>query len=118
MLTAILETLLAWLSNPRPLLAPRAPGWARLRAQHLAIHPRCAVCGTTRAVVPHHILPVHLWPDLEMEPSNLISLCEGPGAHHLTFGHLGNWTSYNRDVAEDAALWANKFACRPGVLSK
>jgi len=117
MLAAFLRAL-GRLGASQPLLAPRSPGWAKLRAQHLAKHPRCAVCGTTQDVVPHHILPVHLWPALELDPTNLITLCNGAGGHHLTFGHLGEWTSYNRDVVQDAAVWANKFACRPGVLQQ
>ena len=54
-------------------------------------------------------------PDLELDPRNLLVLCEtehnDPEAnHHLLLGHLGNFKSDNVHVAEDIALFAGMDA--------
>jgi 5-methylcytosine-specific restriction protein A len=73
----------------------------------------CAVCGGKKKLEAHHILPFHLYPARELDPNNLIPLCEGPGNCHLSFGHLHNFSSYNADVVNDAANFAFKIAHRP-----
>jgi hypothetical protein len=62
----------------------------------------------------HHIFPFHYCialgrPDLELDPRNLITLCEDeprrPGQnHHLLVGHLDSFESSNLDVVLDAHL--------------
>lgn len=86
-----------------------------MRARFLADHPSCAVCGGTRKVEVHHRIPFHLRPDLELDPDNLITLCEGcPSAnHHLLYGHLGNYKSFNAQVELDANIWSKKIRTRP-----
>jgi hypothetical protein len=56
----------------------------------------------------HHIIPfqyciVYGRPELEFNPKNLISLCEGPGTndHHVAIGHLGDFQHLNQDVLTD-----------------
>ncbi len=64
----------------------------------------------------HHKLPFHLHPELELEDSNLIPLCEEKedGINcHLAFGHLGNFKSFNKDVEADAGTWNEKIKNRP-----
>jgi hypothetical protein len=46
------------------------------------------------------VIPFHIRPNLELDPSNLITLCRG---HHLYVGHNGNWKLWNPRVREDAA---------------
>lgn len=97
-----------WLSDEELsiLSAPRSAEWRRLRAEHLKKNPLCAVCGNSRNVVPHHIVPFHVDPSRELDPNNLISLCEGETFNcHLFFGHYRNWTKHNPDVAEDSKRW-------------
>lgn len=89
---------------------PRSGHWPKVRADHLAKHPACEVCGNRENVDVHHCQPYHLRPDLECDPDNLITLCRD---HHLLFGHLGSWTSWNKDVREDAAIWRKKIEERP-----
>ena len=75
-----------------------------MRAVHLFHNPTCAACGGTEHLEVHHCKPFHLHPDLELEPANLITLCEKPGhVCHLIFGHAGNWKGYVATVHEDAA---------------
>ena len=82
----------------------RSRQWPRVERAHLKFEPCCAACGSRERVQVHHRLPFHLRPDLELAPANLITLCEpkGPGGHHLSIGHLGNWKRYNPNVEQDA----------------
>ena len=86
----------------------RSPHWPAVRKQWLAAHPTCAACGGTQNIEVHHKSPFHLHPELELEPSNFITLCEPIGKeHHLKIGHTVNgkssWKINNPDVVRDAA---------------
>jgi 5-methylcytosine-specific restriction protein A len=97
-----------------PFGAARSGKWAAVRAEHLKNHPNCGVCGGEKNLQVHHIKAFHLHPDLELDPKNLISLCEAPGKNcHLIFGHLWDFKSFNANVVEDAALWSEKLKNRP-----
>lgn len=112
--------LLAWLyrllfGRPaldacHPEMQARAPGWARMAREWLAGNPACAVCGQKDGCVPHHKLPVHAYPALELSWGNLITLCP---EHHLLCGHLMDWRSWNPTVDEDCAAWRGKIHRRP-----
>lgn len=79
----------------------RSPSWRAKRNEHIMAHPFCAVCGSGKNLTVHHIMPYHLFPDLELVDSNLITLCEGPVVNcHFLFGHMRNWRSYNPKVIE------------------
>lgn len=91
----------------------RSPEWPKVRGAYIKEHPTCAVCGKKDNIQCHHKLPYHLHPNLELDPTNFISLCEGSGNHHLWFGHLGNFQSYNADVEVDATTWQLKINERP-----
>ena len=95
--------------GPMPVFG-RAPGWTRLAKEWLAANPYCVVCGKTVGVVPHHVSPVHLHPDIELSWNNLITLCP---RDHLLIGHLGLWISYNPTCVTDAREWASKIKKRP-----
>ena len=110
---AMLEQLLDRIQGKAPPGARRSGQWRRVRAEHLARQSECVVCGRTRRLTAHHVIPFHIAPDLELEPANLITLCEGWGALncHLIFGHLGRWPSVNETVRSDAAAWRIRFGC-------
>ena len=94
----------------------RSPKWPRVRAGHLARFPTCAACGGSKRLEVHHVHPFHLEAGLELEPSNLITLCEAKANGlncHLALGHLGSYRSFNAQVAADAAAWLEKFKGRP-----
>ncbi|HEX7737074.1 MAG TPA: HNH endonuclease signature motif containing protein [Ktedonobacteraceae bacterium] len=89
----------------------RSPHWFRVAKEHLLRQPACVVCGTRRGLQVHHIKPFHLHPQLELDPNNLITLCELKGRdHHLLIGHLDEWASFNVNVHEDAKRHRNKTA--------
>ena len=80
----------------------RSGKWAALRARIIKNHPFCAYCGRTEKLEAHHIKPFHLFPELELEPENIIVLCQAPPMdHHLKVGHKGNFKNWNPDVVAD-----------------
>lgn len=96
--------------NLKTLGVPRSPLWKEIRKKHLEKNPFCAVCGSDKNVVPHHIVPFHIDPNKELEITNLISLCEGKTFNcHLFFGHLRNWSKYNKNIVEDSKCWNEKI---------
>lgn len=92
----------------------RSPEWPRVAKEHLLREPRCVVCGYKgHKLQVHHIKPFHLHPHLELDPQNLISLCEARGReHHLLIGHLDEWDSYNEHVRADAKHFYRKTAAQ------
>lgn len=88
----------------------RSPLWAGVAKAHRLLEPGCVVCGYKGSKVQvHHIKPFHLNPLLELDPHNLITLCEARGReHHLLLGHLDNWESYNVHIREDAKRYHHK----------
>lgn len=80
----------------------RSPHWPAVRAWKLKHFPTCAACGGAEKLEVHHKMPFHLWPDLELDQDNLITLCESERQCHLHIGHLGNWSKYNPNVDQDA----------------
>lgn len=94
----------------------RSGEWPRVRREHLEKEPKCAVCEGDQDLEVHHILPFHLHPAEELNPKNLITLCErkADGVNcHLLFGHLGSFKSFNRYVGTDTMLWRGKIKRRP-----
>lgn len=115
-------TLRALFDLARDRLAGRVPRgmrrssqWLAVRRAHLERHPRCACCGGRSRLEVHHIVPFHHQPALELEPTNLITLCrKGPGVNcHLFVGHLGSFQSWNEGARTDARRWAAKVEGRP-----
>ena len=99
-----------------PFGNPRAGAWPRIRREHLAKHPTCIVCGGTKLLEVHHIRPFHLHPELELDPLNLVTLCEdtkGGMTCHLAIGHLGSFRSYNVNVERDAQYIRDVVKSRP-----
>lgn len=98
---------------PRKPRTPRSPKWPALSKRFLK-GKVCAVCGRKVAVVAHHKKPFHLFPELELEESNLIPLCEGRTVNcHLAVGHLFSYRSHNPNVEEDAEVMRAKVKARP-----
>jgi 5-methylcytosine-specific restriction endonuclease McrA len=91
----------------------RSDDWPKVRRRFLKMNPTCAVCGARKKITAHHILPYHLFPELELDPTNLITLCEGGANHHLNYGHLMSWKSYNANVVTDASIWHDRIKFRP-----
>jgi len=92
--------------------ATRSYKWAVLRNGFIQDHPDCAACGRPAAVA-HHVVPVHLAPDRELDASNLLPFCD---RCHFLVGHLGDWKAYNPTAREDAAEWIARVESRPYAI--
>lgn len=101
----VLAWLMAWLRSWRPRFIlearQRSGQWRALRQVHLLKQPECAVCGRTKNLTVHHVIPVSVNPQRELDPENLLTMCETPC--HFMFGHLFNYHCYNRNVRRMAA---------------
>lgn len=93
-----------------PLTIKRSPKWRAVEQAHLRREPDCRVCRTMHKLQVHHVVPVHVDPSRELDDTNLITLCE---PHHLLFGHLMLWRSWNAYVRLDAPAWRAKIDARP-----
>lgn len=89
----------------------RSSKWKKVRAEHLKQYPSCAACGNTDGLEVHHIEPVSVNPDRELDPTNLITLCSK--YCHFYIGHLMDYASWNIDVIEDSRVYFNKVSNRP-----
>jgi hypothetical protein len=115
MFRKLCDYLVSWLPRwlrPAYVLAMRARSkeWRRVRAEHLAQHPACEVCGRTADLAVHHIFPVSIAPELELEKNNLITLCSSPC--HFVFGHFFSYHCYNKDVRQMARRFRAKMLDR------
>lgn len=106
-LTAIVSDYLA--GKPAKL---RSPKWPTVRRAWLQNHPTCAACGSKKALEVHHIKAFHEHPELELDPQNLMSLCDGSNSCHRTWGHLYNWKLTNPSVVDDITAWREHFRDR------
>lgn len=89
----------------------RSSQWNKIRKKYLEKYPNCQACGRNDDIEVHHIIPVHINPDKELDENNLISLCSK--YCHLTIGHLMDWKSWNINVKKDAEIYYNKIKNRP-----
>ena len=82
---------------------PRSGKWQTFERKWLDLHPSCAACGGKEDCHGHHKRPFHLEPEKELDPDNIITLCNHRCCH-LLIGHGGDWHAYNPHVEPDAAL--------------
>jgi len=87
----------------------RHPDWSYVARMYMIDEPNCRVCGKKGEAV-HHILPVHLRPDLELDRNNMATVCH---RCHLFVGHLDNWLSWNVSFNFDASRIRNNVHMRP-----
>jgi hypothetical protein len=94
---------------------PRSIHWFQVRNKYLKEHNHCAFCDTTEHLEVHHIKPFHLYPELELDTDNFITLCEGNTKCHLLQGHFDNWRTFNSHIVADC-IYRDKIVFPP--LSK
>jgi len=89
----------------------RSPHWPTVQHHHLQKFPTCEACGGNVNLNVHHRKPFHLFPDLELEPTNLITLCmDGDKDCHIKLGHGGNFKAYNPNVDADVITVKSNFS--------
>ncbi len=92
--------------------------WRKVRKVHIEKNPRCYICGLKTKLEVHHIIAFNIAPDLELDPRNLITLCENKKwgiTCHLLVGHLGNYRKINPSVQIDAMTWRLKLGKYPKI---
>lgn len=102
-----LRKLADFVHGKAPLYASRSSQWPAKKREFLLKHPFCKACGGTKSLEVHHIIPFHIDPSLELEDSNLVTLCES-GKYgincHLYVGHKGNYRDHNPSVLSFSAF--------------
>lgn len=88
----------------------RSAGWPAAERAHLHREPRCRACGGVTDLNVHHVRPFHLYPELELDPENLVTLCR---YCHLVFGHFHDWSSFNPEAIADADHYRRRVESRP-----
>lgn len=89
----------------------RSPHWPTIQHKHLKKFPACAACGGNMNLNVHHKQPFHLYPELELEPTNLITLCmDGDKDCHIKLGHGSNFKAYNPHVEVHVELVKASFS--------
>jgi 5-methylcytosine-specific restriction protein A len=92
---------------------PRSPQWKEVRQKWLSEHNECVVCRKKTMLNVHHIKPFHLYPELELDPINFITLCEHSGLNcHFLIGHSADWLAYNPNVVEDSLFFRSRLDTR------
>ena len=76
----------------------RSPKWRVVKKHFLEKNPACAACGSKKHLQVHHIKPFHLFPGLELEDYNLLSLCMSKFECHLRIGHGDDFRCFNPEV--------------------
>jgi 5-methylcytosine-specific restriction endonuclease McrA len=83
----------------------RSDQWPRLRKSFLIANDKCVFCGLKdiNIIQAHHIMPFCLYPTLELNKDNLITICGTESdACHRDFGHPLGTQSYNPDIKKHA----------------
>lgn len=92
-------------------LATRSRGWRKVRYTRIMLDGgKCRACGRKVNLQVHHIRPFNIFPDLELDLSNTITLC---GRCHILLGHLDHWKSHNPEVESDAGRTLQRIVGRP-----
>lgn len=102
----------------------RSSKWPKVEKEFLRKNPFCAACATIHNLNVHHKVPFHIAPELELEESNLITLCMSEDRHcHLLIGHGNSFKAYVPDVdifSKEAldAHWKNDIEKVAAVVQK
>lgn len=95
-----LTNLIKYKHRDKKLGKTRSPKWAKVGHDYLLKSPVCEACGSTNQLNVHHKKPFHLYPELELDTNNLITLCMDNDCH-LLIGHGGNFKKYNPNIDID-----------------
>jgi len=82
----------------------RSKHWHKVRQEFLKENPECAVCGTNKNLNVHHKKPFHLYPELELDKNNLVTLCMSKMECHLLIGHGGSFLKFNNNIESDIRI--------------
>lgn len=102
-----LKTFFKWFLPDDEVLEFRSSrDWRKIRQAHLAENPRCVICGADGGLAVHHCLDYSNFPEYELHPNNLITVCtlnSGCNGHFL-YCHMGDWRKTNYNILEDVPI--------------
>ena len=90
----------------------RSKDWPGVRKDFLIVHDKCAICEGKKKLEVHHIKSFFRSPELELDRTNLIVLCEAKKygiTCHLFGGHNGNYKLENPLILEDVKFLSDKL---------
>lgn len=93
----------------------RSSKWRRTREIHLYANGCCIACNTKEKLEVHHIIPFAVDKELELDHSNLVTLCS---TCHLVFGHLRDYETYNHNVLTDCMSFSEKKKLAKRITEK
>lgn len=76
----------------------RSPKWDELRDSFIKLNNKCAACGSSIRLQVHHKKPFHDYPELELDPNNLITLCMSEKECHLRIAHGGAFSKWCPEI--------------------
>lgn len=111
------HVLRRWHSKVREAIkrSTRSPKWRTVEHKHLLAQPLCAGCGSSKHLQVHHRQPFKEHPELELEPTNLVTACMDVAECHLRICHGDNFKAYNPKVTEHLAQSIGRPALRENV---
>lgn len=84
-------------------MVKRSGHWPTVEKHYRQAHPTCEICGSDTRLNVHHMQPFSKFPELELDPNNLITLCmDFKKECHLLIGHGDKFAAYNPNIKEDA----------------
>lgn len=83
--------------------SPKWPAWLKAFLKGKV----CRCCGSKGPLTGHHVIPYHIDPSRELDPSNVRPVCDGTDCH-LVIGHFKDFKLYNPDFDADAAEYLAK----------
>lgn len=86
----------------------RSSQWRKVEKKFLDDNCFCEACGSHNNLQVHHIEPFHLYPELELDPNNLITLCMDTHECHFRLAHGGNFRKFCPEIKEYARQLKNK----------
>jgi hypothetical protein len=69
----------------------RSPKWRSVQKEFLNKNKECAACGSKTQLQVHHKFPFDDYPELVLDPNNLITLCMSEKDCHLRIAHGGSF---------------------------
>jgi hypothetical protein len=79
----------------------RSAEWPSVEKEFLRENGACAICGAKQRLQVHHKVPFHLRPELELQTSNLVTLCMSFSREcHLRIGHGGDFRAFNPSIED------------------
>ena len=82
----------------------RSSEWHKVREEFLEENPECAICGTNKKINVHHKKPFHLYPELELDKNNLVTLCMSKMECHFLIGHGSDFKCFNPYLESDIKI--------------